>query len=42
MLIPSTQHEEPLDNITENDIVKRFAKEGKKFILSLKPAGDEY
>ncbi len=45
MLIPSTQHETPLDIITEDDIVKHFAKEGKKFVQRLKPAVsyfDEY
>ncbi len=42
MLIPCTQSEAPLDNITEDDIVKRFAKEGRKFIQRLKPAASDF
>ena len=31
-----------MDNITKEDVVKRFAKEGKKFIPRLKPAVSDF
>ena len=42
MLIPSTQRDAPLDNMTEEDVVKRFAKEGRILVPRLKPAVSDF
>ena len=42
MLIPSMQRDAPLDNMTEEDVVKRFAKEGRILVPRLKPAVSDF
>ena len=42
MLIPSMQRDAPLDNMTEEDVVKRFAREGRTLVPRLKPAVSDF